>query len=89
MGMETFIERFEISDKMLKEMIKLGKSNELEFNKDQFEHSKPIIKNYLKAQIARAIWDNLGFYPVLNQSNEIYKKALLLFDEAEKLASKD
>lgn len=89
MGMQTFIDQFEVSEKMLKEMISLGKSNKLEFDKEQFDRSKPIIKNYLKAQVARAIWDNQGFYPVLNETNEIFQKALKLFDEAEKLAVKD
>lgn len=86
MGMQAFIDQFEITEKMLNEMISLGKSNDLEFNEEQFDRSKPVIENYLKAQIARAIWDNQGFYPVLNETNEIFQKALKLFDEAEKLA---
>lgn len=87
MGMQAYIDGFEISEKMLKEMINLGKSNDLKFNKEQFERSKPMIKNYLKAQIARSIWENQGFYPVLNETNEIFQKALKLFEEAEKLAN--
>ncbi|MGB3467193.1 MAG: S41 family peptidase [Cyclobacteriaceae bacterium] len=87
-ALEDFIENFEVSDKMLKEMIKLGETNKLAFDKEGYERSKPLIKNYLKAQIARAIWDNEGFYPVLNETNEIYQSALKLFDEAEELAEK-
>ena len=86
MGMEKFIKDFEVSDKMLKKLVSLGKSNKLEFNKEQFEHSKELIKCYVKAYIARGIWDNQGFFPIYNESNEIYQRALELFDEAEKLS---
>ncbi|MEL7145875.1 MAG: S41 family peptidase [Bacteroidota bacterium] len=86
MGMDAFIERFEVNDKMLKDLIKLGKSNKLEFNKQQFEQSQDLIKCYVKAYIARGIWDNQGFFPVYNESNEIYQQALKLFGEAEKLS---
>lgn len=74
---------------MLKELVTLAESNDLKFNKEQFEYSKKQLKIYLKAQIARGIWDNDGFYPIFNQTNEIYRQALTLFDDAEKiLASK-
>ncbi len=86
MGMDNFIKSFEVSDQMLQDMTKLGNSNDLVLNEKEFETSKPLIKNYLKAQIGRGVWENDGFYPIINQSNEIYLRALDLFDEAEKLS---
>ena len=88
MGYEKFFDKFEITEASLKEMIALGEGNGLEFNRKEFDRSKPLIEIYLKAHIARAIWNNEGFYPIFNQSNEIFLEALTLFGEAEKLANK-
>lgn len=88
MGFDKFRKGFEISEKMLSELVKVAKSNKLEFNEKQFNHSKPLIKIYLKAQIARGIWNNDGFYPIFNETNEIFQAALDLFDEAEQLAQR-
>ena len=75
-----------VSDAMLSDLVELAKSNDLKFNKGQFEHSRELIKIYVKAQIARGVWDNEGFYPIFNQTSEIYRQALTLFDEADKIA---
>lgn len=86
MEFEEYQENFEITDEMLKELIKIGESVDVPFDKKGFEKSKELIKLRAKAQIARGIWGNDGFYPIINQSNEILNYALGLFNEAEKLA---
>jgi disulfide oxidoreductase YuzD len=35
--------------------------------------------------IARQLWQNEGFYPVILQDDEIYQEAIKHFGEAEKL----
>lgn len=87
-GFETYFADFEVNDKMLKELIAVAKESGLPFNKAQFNHSKDLIKLYLKAQIARGIWNNDGFYPIYNQSNEIYMQAIQLFDQAEAIVTR-
>ncbi|MFT7161081.1 MAG: carboxyl-terminal processing protease, partial [Bacteroidia bacterium] len=87
-GFETFRKNFNVSEKMLNNMIALGEKNKLEFNEKQFSHSKELIKTHVKAQIARGIWRSGGFYPIYNETNEIFQQALQLFDEAEQLAAK-
>ena len=44
------------------------------------------VKLHLKAQIARRVWDNEGFYPIYNETHEILKEALKQFEQAERLA---
>ena len=89
MDKDDFIRNFQVNDKMLKEIIKSGESNKVTFNQAQFDVSKDLIKTYVKAFIGRRVWDNEAFYPILNQQNNIYQKALELFDQAAVLASKD
>ena len=86
MGFDKYYSEFKVSDAMLSDLVELAKSNDLKFNKGQFEHSRELIKIYVKAQIARGVWDNEGFYPIFNQTSEIYRQALTLFDEADKIA---
>lgn len=88
MGLHSFLNDFEVTDVMLNDIIALAKTNDLKLNKDQFSQSKELIRMYVKAYIARSVWDNEGFYPVINQNNEILQRALELFEEAELLASK-
>ncbi|MFY0651126.1 MAG: PDZ domain-containing protein [Cyclobacteriaceae bacterium] len=87
-GFEKFKDNFSVTKNMLNDLVDLGKRNGLDFNEEQFNHSKKLIKTYVKAQIARGIWKSDGFYPIYNETNEIFQRALQLFDEADQLASK-
>lgn len=87
-GFEDFKSTFEVTESMLKKLTKIAAANKLAFDEKQYNHSKPLIKTYLKAQIARSIWNNEGFYPIFNETNEIFLSALKLFDKAEQLANK-
>lgn len=85
MSFTEFKNKFVITDKMLNELIDLGKKSEVKYNAAQFTRSKSIIKNNMKAFIARSIWKNEGFFPIINENDEIYTKALLLFDKASQI----
>lgn len=87
-GFDSFRSTFRVTDAMLDDLIVLAKSNNVTFNQKQFDHSKDLMKIYIKAQIARGIWKNDGFYPIFNETNEIFQQALELFDEAEQLAAR-
>ena len=88
MGLEAFRESFEVSDEMLKDLVNLAEGNKLPFNKKEFKRSKKLLKQLTKAYIARGIWDNEGFYPIFNEQDEIFQKAIKLMDEADEIAMK-
>ncbi|MEQ9423405.1 MAG: S41 family peptidase [Cyclobacteriaceae bacterium] len=85
---ENYRANFEVTEIMLTELIDLAESNKLKFNEAQYSTSKELIKLHLKAQIARRVWDNEGFYPIFNETHEILQAALKQFDKAERLAKK-
>jgi carboxyl-terminal processing protease len=89
MKFEHFKNRFEVTENMLADLVSLAEQSGEAFDEVGFERSKPLIKNYTKAFIARSIWGNDGYYPILNEHNEIFKKAMTLFDEAAQLASRE
>ncbi|MEQ8713377.1 MAG: S41 family peptidase [Cyclobacteriaceae bacterium] len=81
-----FKDGFKVSEAMMNDLIELGKANGAPFNEQQYMKSRPFIQTFLKAQIARSVWDNEGFFPIYNQTNEIFLEALKLFDEADAIA---
>tara|TARA_B100001250_G_C19332433_1_gene585331 strand:- start:107 stop:625 length:519 start_codon:yes stop_codon:yes gene_type:complete len=89
MSLQQFINNFKVSDGMLDELAQIGEQNNVKPNAKQLDKSKDLMKIYLKAFIARNIWSNEGFYPVFNEQNEIFQKALTLMDEANRLAEKN
>ncbi|MGF1635450.1 MAG: S41 family peptidase [Cyclobacteriaceae bacterium] len=87
MKFEDFRKNFEVSDAMLNDLVKTAESADVKLNQEELDKSKRLIKVIIKAQIARSVWKNEGYYPIINDANEIYQQALKLFDEAEKLAA--
>ena len=88
MEYQDYNKNFIVTEEMLSELIQTGSEVNVPFDESQFDHSKELLKIHLKAQIARRVWDNESFYPIFNQSNEVFQKALELFDQAEDLAKK-
>lgn len=85
MKYSDYFDNFQISDKMFRELVEVGKQNGVEPNWDDLNKNKSLFATHMKAQIARQIWNNNGFYPIFNQTNEILQQAVKMFDKAEKL----
>lgn len=89
MSVDEFINDFEITDAMLQEVIAMGEKNGARFNRKQYTKSKELLKNLLKGRIAREVFDNDdAFYKVYNNSNEVYREAVNIFMNPDKLKEK-
>jgi carboxyl-terminal processing protease len=88
MPFAKYYENFEVTDKMLEDLVAMAKDAGIEYDKDEFEESRPILKSRIKAWVGRSVWGNDAFYQIIYQDNEIFQRALELFGEAEKLASR-
>lgn len=86
MGLSGFRKSFKVSDSILEDLVSSAEKNGLPRNGKQFKKSKNLIRLLTKAYIARGIWDNEGFYPIFNEQDEIFLKAISLMKEAESLA---
>lgn len=82
MGFENYQATFEISDDMLNELVRVGERNKVKPDYTEMRNKKKLFQIHLKAQIAKGIWGNEGFYPIFNQTNEILQQAIKLFDKA-------
>lgn len=80
---ESFKKEFEVNESMLKDLVDLAEKNKITFNEIEFNRSKPFIKMFIKSQIARSVWDNKGFYPIFNESNEIFIEAVKILEKGD------
>lgn len=86
MSLTDYKNNFRVTEEMLNDLIRIGESAGVEFNREQFLISKPLLINNIKSFIARSVWNNEGWYRIANEFNEVYQEALQQFEQAEHLA---
>lgn len=79
MGLDKFRSSFMVDENILKELIVFSEKQGVKPNYKEMEKSKALIVNILRAGLARQIWGNDGFYPILNEDDKVISKALKLF----------
>lgn len=89
MGFDKYFKTFDVTDQMLQQVVALGKENDVTFDQKGYQQSKELLRIHVKGLIARSLWNNKGYYPIYNQTNEVFQQALQLFDEAAELASNE
>ncbi|AEI48485.1 S41 family peptidase [Runella slithyformis] len=88
-----FLKTFTPTEADLNAIVANATADDIKFNEKEYKRSKPYIRTYLKAMIGRYAYQkrdkgglNNEFYQVMSELDEGYKKAVTLFDQAEKLA---
>ncbi len=66
---------------MLNDLVALGMRNKVKPDYNELRNKKQLFQVHVKAQVARKLWGNRGMYPVLNETNEILKQSVKLFDK--------
>ncbi len=79
-GFESFLKNFAITPEMLDSLALVGKRNKVEPDFKDITKNKQLFQVHVKSQIARKIWNSNGFFPVFNETNEVLKQAIKLFD---------
>lgn len=85
MSFKKFSKDFQITDGMLKDIIQLATNAKIKYVAAEFRTSEEFLKLNVKAYIARSAFGSTGFYPLLNQGDEIYNQAIKMFDKAARL----
>ncbi len=81
MGYADFYKNFEVTSAMLARLTTVGKRNKVEPDYEDLARNKKVFQVHVKAQIARKIWSNNGFYPIFNETNEILQQSIKMFDK--------
>jgi len=77
---EHFNKTFFVTEPILNEFISFAEKNGIKRNDAQIVTSKKIIQIQLKALIARNIWQNDGFFPVIHSIDNTLQKAIQLLN---------
>jgi carboxyl-terminal processing protease len=80
-GYESYLKNFKVTDPMLNELVHVGERNKVKADYPELKKKKELFQIHVKAQIARKLWGNEGFYPVFNLTNEVFLKSLKLFNK--------
>jgi carboxyl-terminal processing protease len=87
-GFDVFYAKFNVTDEMLNDLVKLGQVKKVKPDYQELRLKKKLFQLHVKAQIARKVWGNEGLYPIMNETNEIFQQALKLFDRVPELDRK-
>jgi carboxyl-terminal processing protease len=85
-GFDHYLEKFVVTDAMLNELMNVGERNRVKPDRKELQEKKKLFQVHVKAQIARKVWGNEGFYPVFNQTNEVFQHALKVFERIPELS---
>jgi carboxyl-terminal processing protease len=84
-GFDNFFHKFVVTDAMLNELATIGKRNKVKPDYSELKFKKKLFQVHIKAQIARKIWGNEGFYPIMNETNEIFLQSIKVFEKIPEL----
>lgn len=73
---DTFNQKFEISDELLRQLAENGERADVPLNKEEFEQSKHLASLIMKALIARDLYENSDYYKITNRENDIVVRGL-------------
>ncbi|MBC3541098.1 S41 family peptidase [Rufibacter sediminis] len=82
----NFQESFQVTDAMVQGLLREAKRADIKVNNQELKRSEKTIRNNLKAFIARSRYEAQGFYPVLNEIDPDFQRALGLFDQAKHIS---
>ncbi len=82
---DDFLAHFVVTDEMLRELAQTGERNRVKADYAELRKKRKLFSVHVKAQIARKIWGNDGFYPVFNETNEVFQQAVNMFDRIPEL----
>jgi len=72
---------FEVTEKMLDELVKYSEKNKLTASEEEIEKSKKDLSLLVKALIARDLWDMSEYYQIVNVRDKGFNKAMEIFDD--------
>ncbi len=78
---QAFIEGFEIRPALISEFVTYAESNGIVKDEEGLNRSLDIIRLRLKAGIARNIWGDPAFYPILNENDSAILKAVIALEK--------
>lgn len=78
---QKFIKEFTVTDEMLNNLVDAGKAEKVDFDKQQFNQTKEMLRTFVKAAIANDLFSTGAYFQIVNEQNDIYKEALSIIND--------
>ena len=79
-----FISRFEVTEPMMQEIVKMGETDSVKFNQEQFDRSKAMMATIVKGIIGRDLFETSTYFKVVNPVlNPVFRAGLDLINNDE------
>jgi carboxyl-terminal processing protease len=83
MSLKDFRTSFVVTEKMLQQLVQEATALKINYKPTQFNRSKGLIKNNIKAYIARNTFGPEGSFPIIHDQDEEFQQALKQLKQAE------
>ena len=83
---DQFHKEFKVTDAMLSDLQSLMKKHDIEMNQEAWDKDLGYIKSFMKAEVARNLWDSEHFYMVRITDDHEVQQAVQLFPKAVEIA---
>ncbi|MFB0519290.1 MAG: S41 family peptidase [Acidobacteriota bacterium] len=84
-----FLEEFEIDDGVIRQFIEFLKEQKVDYSAEEFQRHLPLMKLWLKSELASILWDREKGYQVLVTNDPQVGRALHLFPQTSSLINAD
>ncbi len=78
---QQYKQDFDITEEIMQELLNMAKEENIEFNEEQYNRSKPLIMLQIKALIARDLYDMSQYFQIINDDNNSYQEALRIIND--------
>ncbi len=85
-NLKKFVNNFSFTSEELNNFIRFSEFKKIKYSEKDFKKDEEYISARLKAEIARTLWKNVGWYEVMLKEDNQFQKAVTLFNEAKELA---
>ncbi len=82
----NFNDKFQVTTRMLDDIYSRAEKAGIKITRQEFDKDSKYVAMLLKAQIARNIWGNDGWYRVIMALDNQFQKAMTLFPEAKQIS---
>lgn len=82
---QKFIDSFEVTPEMLQDIVKMGESDSVKYNAEQFDRSELMMRTVVKGIIGRDLFTTSTYFKVVNPVlSPVYREALQLINDDER-----
>lgn len=78
-----FVNNFVVTDEILNGIKEMADAEKIEFNQEEFERCKPLLRTYIKGLIGRDTYESETYFKVVNLDNDIFKEAVRIINSNE------